>query len=57
MYEEINEFIEKWSKHVFVIFEKTIVTILIMPTALKCYFMYFTTDSGAEAFELPMPMW
>lgn len=30
---------------------------LILPKALFCYFQYFTTDLGNEAFGLPMPLW
>lgn len=29
----------------------------LLPKALFSYFIYFTTDLGNDAFELPLPMW
>lgn len=29
----------------------------IVPKAILCVFLYFTSDSGEDAFELPLPMW
>lgn len=29
----------------------------VLPKAILCVFVYFTTESKADAFELPFPMW
>lgn len=29
----------------------------VLPKALWCFFLYYTTDLGPDAFELPFPTW
>lgn len=29
----------------------------VLPKAVHCFYIYFTTDAGPNAFELPLPTW
>lgn len=57
MYEKINHRMEKLSKIVYFGVVGVTVPGFIIPKALVSYFKYFTTDLGADAFDLPMPTW
>lgn len=57
MYEKINQLAEKLSKLAVFFFRKVSIPFVIIPTTVKCYFTYYTTDLGTAAFELPIPMW
>lgn len=57
IYENADRLVEKWCKRMVFISAKIVRPFLIAPTAVQCYFTYFTTDLGAAAFELPIPIW
>lgn len=54
-YEKINQLVEKLSEIIYFIAIKLGVAGLVLPKSVISYFLYFTTDAGAEAFELPLP--
>lgn len=56
-YMEINASIEKWSEIFFSVSVKVITPLLTIPLLLLSYFLYFTTDLGAESFRLPFLIW
>lgn len=49
--------VEKLSGMVYFVAVKLGVPGITLPKAIASYFIYFTTDSGRDAFELPYPMW
>lgn len=57
MYEKTNQSAEKISK----LIELAIVYVslpgFILPKTIYSYFMYFTSDLGADAFVLSIPAW
>lgn len=55
MYEKSNEQIEKLSGIVY--FFCVTASGFVLPKAFACFFVYFTTDKGNEAFELSLPLW
>lgn len=57
IYMEANIFVEKWSSIIYVLFTKASVPIMILPLLILSYFLYFTTDLGRNAFQLPFVIW
>lgn len=57
IYEKTNKTAEKLCKIIYFICAKVSIPGSVLPKALACFFIYFTTDLGNEAFELPMPLW
>lgn len=57
MYDETNRQIEKWTKIIDVVVVKVTSRFAIIPQIVLCYFLYFTTDLGNDAFELPFAIW
>lgn len=57
MYEKTNRLVEKWCKIAYFVIVKMSVPGFILPKALVSLFIYYTTDSGPDAFELPIPVW
>lgn len=57
LYEKTNRQIEHVSKITHFVMVKISVPVIVLPKALLCYFLYFTTDLGANAFELSIPTW
>lgn len=57
VYEEVNRVAEKWSKLAFLLL--TLVTPIgfFFPKVAFIYFIYYTTDAGSDAFDLPFFMW
>lgn len=52
-----NKFVEKYSK-IGMLFIKFVFTLgYISPKVIISFFIYFTTDAGNDAFNLPLPMW
>lgn len=55
--DEMTRLLEKWS----VIGHFTIAIMtpicILCPNVIISYVVYFTTDAGNEAFELPLPAW
>lgn len=56
-YEKTNQEIEKWSEIVYFLTVKVTVICLILPRFMVSNFLYFTTNLGADAFELPIITW
>lgn len=57
MYEKTNRFTENISKIIQTVVVHISVPGFVLPKAFYSYFMYFTTELGADAFELPIPTW
>lgn len=55
--EKMVQLIELLSKIIISFAVKIILTGFVLPKAVACFYVYFTTDSGNEAFELSLPMW
>lgn len=56
-YEKVNQLLEKYSAIGFFVMAKVTPVCWIFPKAIICYCIYFMTDSGNTAFELPMFFW
>lgn len=54
---ETNQLGEKFSKIFYFAATKLAVPGLLLPKAMLSYFIYFTTDAGRAAFDLPFPAW
>lgn len=57
IYVEVNDRIEKWSQIVHFVLVNVSIPFLILPKYLVSFYLYYTTDMGNDAFELPLPMW
>lgn len=57
LYNELNRKTEKCSKIIYFITTKLSPICIIVPKSIICFFVYFTTNLAADAFELPLPMW
>lgn len=55
--EKTNEFVEKWSRRGMFVMKYELIPCIVAPKVIVSFFMYFTTDAGNDAFELPIPMW
>lgn len=56
-FETTNEFVEKWSRIGIFLLNRVVVLFIICPKIIVSFFIYFTTDLGYDAFDLPLPMW
>lgn len=56
IYDEIIKLAEKWSK-IMTFLAKLAAPCGVLSRVIPSYIIYFTTDLGNEAFELPVPMW
>lgn len=54
-YEKTNHLVDKMSEIIHFAAIKLGVAVVVLPKAIISYFMYFTTDAGTEAIELPLP--
>lgn len=57
VHEETNRRVEKISRILHVATGVVCPQFVVWPKFLGCFAIYFTTDVGSEAFELPFPMW
>lgn len=57
IYEEMNAFVEKWSKIIYFVSMRITFPCVTIPYAIWSYIQYFTTDLGPDAFHLPFPFW
>lgn len=57
MYEETNRTVEKWTEIVAFVMAKATPLSWIAPKVIISYYLYFTSDMGDGAFELPLPIW
>lgn len=57
MYEETNRVVEKWSKLAFLAFARLTPIAFVFSKAALIYLIYYITDEGSDAFDLPYSMW
>lgn len=48
---------EKWSKIVVLVIAQVIPVVIMMPKAISSFNLFFTTNSGSDAFELTFSIW
>lgn len=56
LYEKSNHLMEKLSRIVYFIAVGGVLGVVI-PKAIVCFFKYYTTNLGRDAFDLPLPTW
>lgn len=57
IYDETNQQIEKFSGIIYLVTVRGTPICLVFPKFIACLFVYFTTNLGKGALELPLPMW
>lgn len=57
IYVEIITLIEKLNRFIHFVMVNLTLPCLLFPKYTVCYYTYFTTDIGNDAFELPLPVW
>lgn len=57
MYEKTNRLVEKISKFISFVIVYVSIPAFVLPKAIYCLFIYYTTDLGPDSFELPIPTW
>lgn len=57
MYEETNRVVKKWSKLAFIAFARLTPIAFVFSKATLIYLIYYVTDAGSDAFDLPYSMW
>lgn len=57
IYEKTNQIVEKYSEIGIFALKNVIAPSFIHPKAIVSFFIYFYTDLGNDAFNLPIPMW
>lgn len=55
--ETTNEFVERWSRICMFVMKYGLGPCIVSPKVIISFVMYFTTDAGNDAFEIPIPMW
>lgn len=57
VYQHANHLVEKLSRIGYFLIAIVSPVCIVFPKAIVSYFMYFATDLGIEAFELPLFYW
>lgn len=57
IYDEIIDLMEKLDRFIYFVMLNVTLPSLVFPKYIVCYYIYFTTDMGTDAFELPLPVW
>lgn len=57
MYERTNQMSEKFSKIIYFVIVDATIPCFMVPMVTRSYFLYYATDTGDDAFELPIPIW
>lgn len=57
IYIKTHGLVEKLCKIMYFVIVNVTVPGFILPKAFICFVVYFTTNSGSDAFELPLPIW
>lgn len=57
LFERTNQRVEKWSETLSLLASKWIPICSVLPRFIGSFLVYFLTDKGSEAFELPVPLW
>lgn len=55
MYEKIDQTLQKTFKYLRIGLLEVMPNAVVLPKSFVCLFMYYATDSGVDAFELPLP--
>lgn len=56
-YAEIDLQTQKWTKIIHFVFIKVFLYAIVFQKLIFCFYLYYATDLGSEAFELPFPFW
>lgn len=56
-YVEINLTAENWTKIIHFVYMKVILHVNMIPKAILSFYLYFATDFGNDAFQLPFAVW
>lgn len=57
IYDKIIENVDKYSRFIHFVLLKITVPCFVLPKYIVCFYLYFATDRGNDAFELPLPVW
>lgn len=57
IYVKAKTFVNKLTKIIYFIFLKIIIPLITLPYAFASYYLYFSTDLGRDAFQLPFHGW
>lgn len=57
LYTETNQLVEKFTKIMYIVIVYMTMPCILLPKSIHSFYIYFTTDLGADAFELAFPMW
>lgn len=57
IYVKIVDLVEKWDRFIQFALLKVTVPSFVLPKYIFCFYMYFSTNMGNDAFELPLPLW
>lgn len=57
MYITTDKKVGIWIKFLNFLILKTTPIFIVVPKLIASYILYYTTDAGSEAFELPTPVW
>lgn len=57
MYEETNRLVEELSETIYFAATKLALPSFLLPKVFASYLIYFTTNAGNDAFDLPISMW
>lgn len=57
IYEKINKKVEKWTEVLYFGLFKVTVPAALLPNCLWSFYIYFSTDLGRDAFNVPFPIW
>lgn len=56
-YMDVNLKVEKWTKIIHFALMRVVLYGVIFPKFIFCFYLFYTTDLGPDAFELPFPVW
>lgn len=57
IYVKVVNQVEKLRRFIHFAFLKVTLPCIVLPKNIFCFYIYFTTDAGNDAFELPLPIW
>lgn len=57
IYKKVIKLTKNMNRFINFIISKATAPCVIIPKYIACYYIYFTTDTGNDAFELLLPMW
>lgn len=57
LFSKTNQQVERFSEIIYMLGMKVILQCVMLPKIIVSYAIYFITDSGSDAFQLPIPLW